>query len=127
MLSMLRLGAEPRLGERQVEADRVGRDLVAQGLELLGEPLGLLVADGRVERGDDVEEPGLAGRVGQRDHGQPRPHAREVGGLVARLQLGAGQVDRVALECHFAFARLRPWLLVHLVDRNRTSDAGSTS
>ena len=67
------LGAEPGLGERQVEADRVGGDLVAQGLELLGEPLGLLVADGGVERGDDVEQPGLAGGVGQRDRASPAP------------------------------------------------------
>ncbi len=87
-----------RLGERQVEADGVGGDLVAQGLELLGEPLGLLVADGRVERGDDVEEAGLAGRVGQRHHGQPGPHAREVGRLVARLELGADQGDGLPLN-----------------------------
>ena len=98
------LGAEPGLGEGQVEADGIGRDLVSQGLELLGEPLGLLVADRGVELGDHVEEAGLAGRIGQRDHGEPGADACEFGCGVARFQLRADQVDGIALEGYFALA-----------------------
>ena len=41
-----------------------------------------------------------------------RVDAGEVGGGVARLELGADQVDRVALHRHFALAQLRPSVFV---------------
>src|SRR5581483_4817591 len=88
------------LREGQVEADGVGRGLVTERLKLGAETPGLRVANGRVERRHHVEETGLAGGLRQADDAQTGAYAREIGGLVARLELGSGQLDGIALEEH---------------------------
>jgi len=94
------------MGKRQVEAHGVGGDLIAQGRELLGKSFGLLVADGSVERRNHVEQAGLAGGVGQLDQRESGSDADEVRSGVAGFQLGTNELDRIALERHFAFTCL---------------------
>ena len=102
----LGVAAEPCHREGEVKADGIGRHLVAKRGEFLREPMGLDVADRGIERRHHVEETRLAAGVAQLDQGQSRADAGEVRGGIARLQLGADQIDRVPLPRDSAYSRL---------------------
>jgi hypothetical protein len=86
------------LRERQVEADGVTGDLIAEGADFLVEFAGLNAADRRVEGRDNVEQPGLGGRVGQAHSRGRAIRALEVGRFVAGFQGRADKREGISFE-----------------------------